>query len=96
MKESSLSERERENNTEIERINLIKYNKQVTDEKDLDFFIVNLNCFLFSCNIVLFLLTIDMNTCIHLDSLGKNLTGADRLYINYGFRLVNGLFINLK
>jgi hypothetical protein len=35
IKENSLSERERENNTEIERINLIKYNKQAIDGKDL-------------------------------------------------------------
>jgi hypothetical protein len=35
MKENSLSEREKENNTEVERINLIKYNKQAIDERDL-------------------------------------------------------------
>jgi hypothetical protein len=35
MKENSLSERERENSIEIERVNLIRYNKTVIDEKDL-------------------------------------------------------------
>jgi uncharacterized membrane protein YdbT with pleckstrin-like domain len=35
MKENSLSEKERENSIEIERVNLIRYNKTVIDEKDL-------------------------------------------------------------